>query len=281
MGGAVMLQELLDALEPPEAFAPGAPLWNDEHISAQMLLAHLDPDYEGASRGHAFMDRSAEWIAGLLPPARHPRLLDLGCGPGLYAERFQARGYRVTGVDLSARSIEYARGRAAKRGLPIEYRAMDYLALADRARYEAAVLIYCDYGALPPESRAALMGRVYEALAPGGKLLLDAFTPAKLAAFREVRQWESRPRGGFWSGAPYVALQAGRRYPGRVSLEQTVLLEAAGRRAFHIWHQYFTREQLAAEAAAAGFALAGSWDDVAGSDYTGEGETLALLLEKP
>lgn len=245
-----------------------------------MLLAHLDPDYEGASRGHAFIDRSAAWIASALPPAGYPRLLDLGCGPGLYAQRLHRHGYAVTGIDLSPRSIAYAKEAAEKAGDAIEYRAQNYLTLDERESYDAVILIYCDYGALPAPDRARLMEIVHAALRPGGRFLLDVFTPAKLAAFEEVREWQSSPRGGFWSAGPYLALQHNLRYPGRVTLEQTVLLEEGGQRDFHIWHQYFTPEHLAGEAEAAGFTIEGRYDDVAGTAYTGKAETMALLLGK-
>ncbi|MGE5494383.1 MAG: methyltransferase domain-containing protein [Burkholderiales bacterium] len=34
-------------------------------------------------------------------PVKRPRLLDLGCGPGIYAELFAKKGFCVTGVDFS------------------------------------------------------------------------------------------------------------------------------------------------------------------------------------
>jgi hypothetical protein len=70
--------------------------WNDEHISRQMLRFHLDPMAEPASRAHQFIDRSVDWLIPTLGLATGSRLLDLGCGPGLYANRFAARGIRST-----------------------------------------------------------------------------------------------------------------------------------------------------------------------------------------
>ena len=59
-----------------------------------------------ASRPAAFLDRSAAWLASALDLTEGSRLLDLGCGPGLYAERFARCGVRVLGIDVSRRSLD-------------------------------------------------------------------------------------------------------------------------------------------------------------------------------
>ena len=85
--------------------ASSSAFWDDENISRYMLEAHLDPDVEGATRKHAFIQRSADWIAECCRGGAGKKLLDLGCGPGLYAELFNDRGFQVTGLDFSRRSI--------------------------------------------------------------------------------------------------------------------------------------------------------------------------------
>ena len=55
--------------------------WNDEYISEQMLKAHLDPEFDGASRKLDFIEKSVAWITERIPPADYPLLLDIGCGP--------------------------------------------------------------------------------------------------------------------------------------------------------------------------------------------------------
>ena len=82
----------------PELYAPStSAFWDDEHISKGMLEAHLDPNWEAASRKHEFIDESVKWIESIAPSSQYRELLDLGCGPGLYAERFSNIGYSVTG----------------------------------------------------------------------------------------------------------------------------------------------------------------------------------------
>ena len=57
---------------------------------------------------------------------RDSNLLDLGCGPGIYAELFYQYGYQVTGIDLSKRSISYAQASAKQKGFDIIYLRSDY-----------------------------------------------------------------------------------------------------------------------------------------------------------
>src|SRR5438046_1453174 len=52
--------------------------------------------------------------AGVRPPAR---ILDAGCGTGNYARALARRGYRVVGVDRSARLLADARAKGAGAGL--------------------------------------------------------------------------------------------------------------------------------------------------------------------
>lgn len=104
-----MLDSMCMALEKPPLYkkSEGA-FWNDEYISKQMLKAHLDPQFEGASRKLDFIERSVAWMKELVAPICYPTLLDIGCGPGIYAERFTKEGYQVTGIDFSKRSIDYS-----------------------------------------------------------------------------------------------------------------------------------------------------------------------------
>jgi 2-polyprenyl-3-methyl-5-hydroxy-6-metoxy-1,4-benzoquinol methylase len=84
-----------------------------------MLHEHLSQDHDAASRRGATIDRQVAWIHGALLLAGTPtRVLDLGCGPGLYAERLAALGHRCVGVDVSPASIAFARARAASPPVP-------------------------------------------------------------------------------------------------------------------------------------------------------------------
>lgn len=60
---------------------------------------------------------------GVLSPGLD--LLDLGCGRGADAIPLAALGVRVTGVDVNARSVAYAKARARRLGLKADFRVGD------------------------------------------------------------------------------------------------------------------------------------------------------------
>lgn len=94
-----MYDNLLTIFEKPSLYKKmEIPFWDDEHISLQMLKAHLNPEFNGASRKLDFINKSADWITRIVRPSEFNELLDIGCGPGIYAERFAQFGYSVTGI---------------------------------------------------------------------------------------------------------------------------------------------------------------------------------------
>jgi len=98
-----------------------------------------------ASRRTETIDHSVNWLVETLGLQSGSAVLDLGCGPGLYAARLEQHGIRVTGVDYSRRSIEYAIQDAQQQKLDIEYRYQNYLELADTELYDSALLIFGDF----------------------------------------------------------------------------------------------------------------------------------------
>lgn len=172
------IDAIIPLQEKPEPFSPGEPLfWDDPHISAQMLKAHLNPNSDQASRRPETILKSVAWLIATLGLQVGDTVLDLGCGPGLYAARLAEQGLRVTGVDYSRRSIAYAEGYAKQQKLAIEYRYQNYLMLNDKEQYNAALLIYGDFCPLSPEQRHQLLGNVHRALKSGGHFVLDVTTP--------------------------------------------------------------------------------------------------------
>ncbi len=277
-----MFKQLWKGLKKPALYTKTeVAFWDDEYISAQMLKAHLNPEFEAASRTKEFIDRSAHWIDTLVPPSDAPALLDVGCGPGIYGERFAQSGYQVTGVDFSQRSIAFAKDSAKKRGLPISYYYQNYLEMKLSQTYDFATLIYCDYGALSTNDRQTLMKNVYDHLKPGGKFLLDVYSTNVYDAFMEDTSWEICQEGGFWRKNPYVALYGKYKYPDNVTLEQTMISCDEDCETYYIWNTCFTKEQLKKEAENSGFHVLSYFGDMAGRPFSTDSDTIAVLLQRP
>lgn len=262
--------------EVPEDYAGStAPFWDDGHISGQMLEAHLDPELDAASRRHSFIRRSADWIAELAAPAAGKELLDLGCGPGLYAEAFDAHGFCVTGIDLSRRSIEYAENSARIMGREIQYRCQNYLSVDFGGLYDVVTIIYCDFGVLSPADRVALLKKVRRALKPGGFFLLDAFTPRQYDDFPEGRTI-SMEESGFWSAEPYACIET-RFLRRKAALEQYVVVTEDDCRCYNLWNTIYTPASIEAELRAAGFSEVALYGNVCGEPLSPKSRTLCAV----
>ncbi len=254
--------------------------WNDEYISKQMLKAHLDPKFDGASRKLEFIEKSVTWITELISPANYPLLLDLGCGPGIYAEKFAQRGYQVTGVDFSKRSIAYAQQSAFNKKLNISYLYQNYLEMDLDKCFDFCTMIYCDYGALSTKDRQVIMNKIYHHLKPGGKVLLDVFSMKKFRDFQEQQIWEVCPNGGFWRANEHMVLSGFYKYIGNVTLDLISIISEEEITPYYLWNTYFSKEDLIHEAESTGFKIYGLFGDVAGSIYRSDSDTIAIILEK-
>lgn len=265
----------------PEVYEPGEPeFWSDPHISKGMLEAHLDTEMEAATRKLDFVCRSAKWIAQTADTKNRPLLLDLGCGPGIYAELFCRNGFEVTGVDFSARSIAYARAHADAAGLDIRYRNENYLDLDEEAAYDVITLIYCDFGVLSGENRKRLAQRICRALKPNGLFIVDVCSMKQYDGWEEKRTW-SYDENGFWSERPYVCLYSFYRYDSwRTFLEQYVIVENDNERCFNIWNHGFTAEELEADLKTTGFDSVRFYGSVAGDVLTQDSVAICAVAQK-
>ena len=121
-----MFKQLQNNLIKPKLYEKTSELfWNDPHISKGMLETHLNPNTNAASRKPEFINRSVSWLSSMLH--KESSMLDIGCGPGLYTQRLSELGYRMTGLDFSERSIEYANSQDSKtKYVLMNYLEMDY-----------------------------------------------------------------------------------------------------------------------------------------------------------
>jgi len=281
MHTTIDLSRICKLREKPQPFEPGEPLfWTDPHIATQMLACHLDSTVDKASRQPETIERSTNWIATSVGLRPGDYILDLGCGPGLYAERLAQAGLQVTGVDFSQNSIDYALAQAREKQIPIQYRCQNYLELDDPALYSAVLLIYGDFCALSPEQRAKLLANVRTALKPGGCFILDVTTPRLRQKYGLKNGWYAAKQG-FWKPEAHLVLEHGFAYPNDIFLDQYIVIEGDGKiSVYRNWFQDYTPETIRAELTAGGFEVESLWGDLTGLPYTPDSEWIGIIARK-
>ena len=265
----------------PFEFYTARELWTDRHIASGMLKYHLDDSTELASRNCAFIDRSVEWMVSRFAIGKGVRICDLGCGPGLYAIRFAQAGATVTGLDFSENSIRHARKAAADAGVEIGYIWGDYLRDELEGPFDLVTLIYCDYCALSPDQRQSLLGKISKILAEDGSFFLDVCSMRLFETTKETHRTEKYPDGGFWSPKPHYVRVYIFKYPReRLLLHKYRVIEPGRTRDIYNWIQCFDHESISNEFDAAGFEITDRFSNVAGDQWTLDGNEIAVVARK-
>jgi SAM-dependent methyltransferase len=261
----------------PFEFYTAEDLWADEHTSKRMLEYHLNGSIDVSSRKTAFIERSGEWIAAFFGLAPGSELLDLGCGPGLYANRFAERGIGVTGVDFSKRSIEYATRAAADRGVKADYINGNYLELTIGKKFDLITMIMCDYCALSPAQRKLMLNSFREWLRPCGSVLLDVYSLNSFNKKEESSSYELNHMDRFWSAEDYYCFINSFKYDVvKVSLDKYTIIERNRMRVVYNRLQHFSVESLEREFEENGLCIEHVFSDVAGGAYDPESPEFAV-----
>jgi SAM-dependent methyltransferase len=277
-----MYQELAGLLERPQPFSvyTAADLWTDEYVSARMLEHHLDPATDLASRRPGTIDRIIGWIESRLGFSGKT-VCDLGCGPGLHAERMAMHGARVTGVDFSARSLAHARESAAEKRLAITYVEGDYLKCELPAQQAVVTLIYGDYCVLSPPQRHALLDRIRATLKPGGHFVFDVFSRPQFGELEEGFRCERRLMNGFWAQGDYFGFKVTHLYRDlHLALDRYLIVEPSRRRDIYNWTQYFMPDEVQAELVEAGFRVNEIFDLSTGGHWIERAAPFGVLARR-
>jgi SAM-dependent methyltransferase len=140
------------------------------------------------SKAHnAHYDRPA--VISLLPPVEGKRVLDAGCGPGVYAEWLAGRGAEVVGIDVCPRMVELARIWLGDRAAVIEAdlgRPLDFLPPASFDLVVSALAM--DY----VRDWDAAFREFFRLLRDGGRLVFSAEHPSDVF-------YDHHPHGSYFA----------------------------------------------------------------------------------
>ncbi|MDR1031868.1 MAG: methyltransferase domain-containing protein [Holosporales bacterium] len=270
-----MYKKLRTMLKKPNLYEKSIEkFWTDPHISKEMLKSHLDPNTDLASRRPDLIEKAIDLITSLVPSGG--KVLDIGCGPGLYTKRLSEKGFCVTGIDFSQNSIEFAKAHDDKG----KYRIQNYLEMDFCEEFDMIILIWCDYGALIPSERKVLLKTVYTALKPGGLFLFDAFTLSYFNKQEESSSFEICEKGGFWSSDAYISFYGKYKYDENVLGEKYIILENEKERIFNLWTTCFSKKSINAELENGSFIIKGCYSGIMNKRYEEDSELICVVAEK-
>jgi SAM-dependent methyltransferase len=159
-----------------------------------------------ASRKRELIQKQVQWIHENICNNTPAKLLDIGCGPGLYIEEFAALNYDCCGIDFSPASIEYARNQLGDKIRLIEgdIRSVDF-----GGGYDLAIMVFGEFNVFSPDECRKILKKTFEALSSGGKLLLEAHIFEAVERIgRAPNSWYKSGPGllGLFSDNPYICL---------------------------------------------------------------------------
>lgn len=279
----MMFEQLNKITQKPDLYCcyTAGELWNDPYISGQMLKNHLNPAEDLASRKMDFIEASVAFMQKRFSLGEGKRIIDFGCGPGLYTARFSRLGCQVRGLDFSVNSIEYARADAARLGLDIEYLNLNYLDYHAQETFDLATMIYCDYCVLNDEQRKTLLKSMQNSLKDDGCIFLDVCSAQMYEKFHEGTTLEIAEKDGFWSARRNYVFKSTFKYDlQRVSLEKYTVFEENRNIEIYNWLKHFTLAELTREFAESGLKILEVYSDVQGTPFNTESDIMAVVAVK-
>jgi SAM-dependent methyltransferase len=277
------LLEIVYRTSMPEPWAEGDKIpWNEPGFSQRMLNEHLSQAHDSASRRFEVIDQQVAWIHAGLLSGRPIRILDLGCGPGLYTSRLAALGHECIGIDFAPASIAYARTSAEQQGLACHYLQADIRSADYGVGHGLAMLIFGEFNVFRQSEAQAILRKAHAALVSGGLLLLEPHTFAAVCQLGGRSLWHSVEQGLF-SDRPHLVLYESlwdREH--KTTTERYYVIDAAtGTVARHAATlQAYTEIELAGILTECGFGEPRFYPSLIGVEDRSQQDFLAVVAEK-
>ncbi|MEM1484184.1 class I SAM-dependent methyltransferase [Oscillospiraceae bacterium PP1C4] len=275
----INFNDMVEADRRPTPYEQGEELWSAPHISKMMLEAHLSPDTDSASYKPGKIRAICEYLPFAMHLQKGDSIVDLGCGPGLYCSLLAQKGFLLTGIDASENSIQYARKLNSARNTIFIHAS--YLKPFASTPFDAAMLIYEDYGVLSPANRKTLLQNIHSALKPNGHFTLDV---SSLTAFSN-RKGNSAPKwyaadSGFWRPHPHFVLEKIFFYEDICALCDLVAVVDSKVKIYRIWQSFFSPESIQAELEENGFKVEAILSNLHGDQYSADSPVIGVICSK-
>jgi SAM-dependent methyltransferase len=202
------LHDIVNRKCPPDPWSEGDKLpWDDPGFSERMLKEHLSQSHDWASRRFEIIDRHIGWLHEVVLSGQPSRVLDLGCGPGLYLQRLASLGHECVGIDYSPASIAYAKEAASRAELKIQYILEDVRSADFGLGFDLAMMIWVEFNVFSPADANALVKKAARALGAAGQLVLKVHTFEAICRQGNLASKWGSSRPGLFCGSPHIRLE--------------------------------------------------------------------------
>lgn len=204
---ARMNLKALHTRRPPTPFAGESKIpWHEPAFSERMLREHLSQEHDRASRRFSTIDRQVAWIHETVQQKRPGRILELGCGPGMYLSRLARLGHRCTGIDFSPAAIAYAQTEADRNESSCEYQFRDIRAGDFGTGFDAVLFLYGEFNTFTSDDARSILAAARGALVDGGALVLEVHDEAIVREMGEARPTWFTAEQSVFADEPHVCL---------------------------------------------------------------------------
>jgi SAM-dependent methyltransferase len=202
------LQDIVDRDPEPVPWSEGDNIpWDDPEFSERMLAEHLSQEHDLSSRRSETIDQQVEWIFSSVLGSRPARVLDLACGPGLYACRLARQDCEYVGIDFSPASIRHAKEIAAADHLSCTFLHADVRDGLFGEDFDLVMMIYGQFNVFQRDQGLGILKKAHKALKPGGALLLEVQALEQIQKGGEAGPSWYSAQSGLFSAEPHLVLQ--------------------------------------------------------------------------
>ncbi|MCG8553714.1 MAG: methyltransferase domain-containing protein [Proteobacteria bacterium] len=135
------------------------------------------------------IESECDFVESCMGLAEGATLLDVGCGRGDHIVELSARGYTAVGIDISATMLRFALDTAQERNVLAQLVHADVREIGFEQRFDGLLCWGTSFGLYDDQGNRAVLGSMYRALRPGGRLLMQVVNRDYLLARQPDLCW--------------------------------------------------------------------------------------------
>lgn len=272
------MQKLFNSIKSPHKFENSPDnIWTNKKLSPLVMNSYFDSNIYGGSYSEEFRNKSLNFISFFLQKGS---VLDIGCGPGLYANKLAELNYTVTGIDISQNALQYARNYAKENDIKVNFEKKDIFSYTPNQSYNNILLIYYIYSFFSSSKRKILLKKIYNLLENKGILILDVPSINYYNKLNEIKLWDYFPISNNLMEEEFLSLFNLEKYGDGLLLNQTIYLFEDSSITIFDWLQHFDIEDIRAEINQAGFTIISETENISGSKYDSNSGSIAIICQK-